>query len=406
MPVRKVCQSFFNNALSPFHQYRKNALIDATAALINGASLTLSSIGRYMPGRCQVKNKIKRADRLLGNQSLQHDIPLIFARIIAMLTRHLSLCVIAVDWSGYPTKEWHLLRASLLCDGRSIPLLSKVVPCELQQNAQVQKAFLDELAGAVNPEARVIIITDAGFHSEWFRHIKSLGWNFIGRIRGPVRFQLHEGREHWHNIAEIKAGNDPEIRVSNRPAGLGAGSLGRKPYSRCDGHFYLHQKEPKNRKHRCSRGRQAPPPKISDDNSRAAKEPWLLFSNMDDFKPREIMKLYSRRMQIEQNFRDEKSERYGFGLRSSFSRSGSRIQVLSLLATLSTVVLWLAGYEAERRGLHLRYQANSIKSRRVISYLTLAKNILRHSPLIFERIVLDKVLKHFAWSYQNMVLVY
>lgn len=127
---------------------------------------------------------------------------------------------------------------------------------------------------------------------------------------------------------------------------------------------------------------------------------------MVDFKPREIMKLYSRRMQIEQNFRDEKSERCGFGLRSSFSRSGSRIQVLSLLATLSTVVLWLAGYEAERRGLHLRYQANSIKSRRVISYLTLAKNILRHSPLIFERIVPDKVLKHFTWSYQNMVLVY
>lgn len=70
MTVRKVCQSFFNNALSPFHQYRKNALIAATAALINGASLTLSSIGRYMPGRSQVKNKIKRADRLLGNQSL------------------------------------------------------------------------------------------------------------------------------------------------------------------------------------------------------------------------------------------------------------------------------------------------------------------------------------------------
>ncbi|MBN3180978.1 hypothetical protein H5A18_03450, partial [Pectobacterium brasiliense] len=26
------------------------------------------------------------------------------------------------------------------------------------------------------------------------------------------------------------------------------------------------------------------------------------------------MRIYSRRMQIEQNFRDEKSERFGFGL--------------------------------------------------------------------------------------------
>nr|WP_314727921.1 hypothetical protein [Serratia grimesii] len=30
------------------------------------------------------------------------------------------------------------------------------------------------------------------------------------------------------------------------------------------------------------------------------------------------MKLYSRRMQIEQNFRDGKSERFGFGLRASY----------------------------------------------------------------------------------------
>lgn len=92
------------------------------------------------------------------------------------------------------------------------------------------------------------------------------------------------------------------------------------------------------------------------------------------------MKLYSRRMQIEQNFRDEKSEHFGCGLRASYSRSIGRMLVLSLLATLSTIVMWLLGYHAENKGLHLRYQANSIKSRRVISYLTLAENVLRHSP--------------------------
>lgn len=53
------------------------------------------------------------------------------------------------------------------------------------------------------------------------------------------------------------------------------------------------------------------------------------------------MKLYSRRMQIEQNFRDEKSERFGFGLRASYSRSAGRMLVMSLLATLRTIVLWL-----------------------------------------------------------------
>ncbi|EKQ2281167.1 IS4 family transposase, partial [Salmonella enterica] len=58
------------------------------------------------------------------------------------------------------------------------------------------------------------------------------------------------------------------------------------------------------------------------------------------------------------------------------------------------------------KGLHLRYQANSVKLRRVISYLTFVENILRHSPLILRRTVLSTVLNHFARTYRSMVLVY
>ncbi|CDH03439.1 transposase (fragment) [Xenorhabdus bovienii str. feltiae Moldova] len=67
MPIRKVCHDSFKDALAPFHKYRQNALIDATMALINGASLTLTSVGRFLPGNALVKHKIKRVDRLLGN---------------------------------------------------------------------------------------------------------------------------------------------------------------------------------------------------------------------------------------------------------------------------------------------------------------------------------------------------
>ncbi|CNL34462.1 IS4 family transposase [Yersinia aleksiciae] len=397
MPARQVCQNFFRDALAPFHKYRQNALLDATISLINGASLTLTSIGRYLPGSAQVKNKIKRVDRLLGNESLHQDIQLIFKNIISMLTRQLSLCVIAVDWSGYPSQEHHVLRASLICDGRSIPLLSWIVPSEKQQNSQIQKDFLDALAGAVNPQARVFIVTDAGFQNAWFQHIKSLGWDFIGRIRGNKHLRLTRKGECWFRRQELQASNKPEY--------LGPGTLSRAEYARCDGHFYLHKKESKGWKNKHSRCRIRRKSQAHDGRS-AAKEPWLIFSSTDDFKPREVMKLYSRRMQIEQNFRDEKSERFGFGLRASYSRSAGRMLVLSLLATLSTIVLWLIGYHAENKGLHLRYQANSLKSRRVISYLTLAENILRHSPLILTRTVLDTVLNHLAKTYRNMVLVY
>lgn len=127
---------------------------------------------------------------------------------------------------------------------------------------------------------------------------------------------------------------------------------------------------------------------------------------MDDFKPREIMKLYSRRMQIEQNFRDEKSERFGFGLRTSASTRGERLWVLSLLATLASIVLWLLGYHFENKGLHLHYQANSTKKRRVLSFLTLAKNVLRHSPRILRWVDLGSILIQLASTYRSMVLLY
>ncbi len=106
MPEHKVCQNFFRETLAPFHQYRQNALLDATVALTRGASLTLTSIGRYLPGTAQVKNKIKRVDRLLANASLHNDIPLIFDNIISLQTQRLSWCVIVVDWSGYPSQEY------------------------------------------------------------------------------------------------------------------------------------------------------------------------------------------------------------------------------------------------------------------------------------------------------------
>ncbi|HDC1418543.1 TPA: IS4 family transposase [Salmonella enterica] len=239
-------------------------------------------------------------------------------------------------------------------------MLSWIVPSEKQQNAKIQQSFLDALAAAVNPGARVIIVTDVGFQNAWFRHIKSLGWDFIGRIRGNIQMRLDSKGEYWFRRQELQAHNKPEY--------LGTGTLARSEYARCDGHFYLHKKEPKGRKHRHSWCRIKRKFQMRDGRS-SAKEPWLIFSSIKDFKSREIMRLYGRCMQIEQNFRDEKSERFGFGLRASYSRSVGRMLVLSQLATLSTIVLWLIGYHAENKGLHLRYQAKSIKSRRVISYL-------------------------------------
>jgi len=96
--------------------------------------------------------------------------------------------------------------------------------------------------------------------------------------------------------------------------------------------------------------------------------PWLIITNSPELMPRQMMKLYGRRIQIEQNFRDEKSGRYGFGLREGRNNSAERVGVLALIATLASIVMWLNGYSLENSGIHMKYQANTIKPRRVISF--------------------------------------
>ncbi|MEX5392936.1 transposase, partial [Enterobacter cloacae] len=145
----------------------------------------------------------------------------------------MPFCVIAVDWTGWHDRNWHLLRASLVCNGRSLPLMSEVVPAELAQNSDVQCRFLDRLHDAIPKDKAVTIITDAGFRTDWFRHVSQLGWSFTGRVRGCISFRL-DGDKKWMKISELEA--------TGQPVCVGYGVLSRKPRTPCYGRFYLHKR--------------------------------------------------------------------------------------------------------------------------------------------------------------------
>lgn len=362
-----------------------------TVALTRGASLSLTSIGRYLPGPARVKHKIKRVDRHLNSDLMFSDVPAVYQKLVSRLTSSLSLCVIAVDWSGYPSSELSVLRASLLCDGRAIPLMSKVISSQYQNNATVQNDFLDQMAAAIGKDKQVIVVTDAGFRSSWFHHIRSLGWHFVGRVRGRLYFQII-GDEEWKMARDITS--------RAKSCYLGFGRLARNASRDCLGHFYTVHKRATGRKgNQCF-------PKTDKMYRKSAREPWLLFTSLMGYKPREIVKIYSRRMQIEQNFRDEKSERYGLGLRASKSRGEKRISVLCLIATLYSIIMWLTGYYLESKGINRWFQANSEKSRRVLSYLTLSENVIRQSPRILSGMNPDRVYDDMARAYRNIIMVY
>ena len=56
--------------LAGIHRRRLASLLEAVAATVSGPRLTLTDIGRRFGGGTELRHRIKRADRLLGNGHL------------------------------------------------------------------------------------------------------------------------------------------------------------------------------------------------------------------------------------------------------------------------------------------------------------------------------------------------
>jgi transposase len=95
----------------------------------------------------------------------------------------------------------------------------------------------------------------------------------------------------------------------------------------------------------------------------------LLASNLEQaqWNPAKIVAIYKRRMQIEEDFRDVKSEHLGLGLNLHRSHCPRRIEALLLIAALANYLIFLTGLQARESKLEQRYQSNSLKDRRVLS---------------------------------------
>ena len=95
----------------------------------------------------------------------------------------------------------------------------------------------------------------------------------------------------------------------------------------------------------------------------------MLASNLEQaqWNPAKIVAIYKRRMQIEEDFRDVKSEHLGLGLNLHRSHCPRRIEALLLIAALANYLIFLTGLQARESKLEQRYQSNSLKDRRVLS---------------------------------------
>lgn len=358
---------------TPFiHCVRALSVASAAAGLLRGGTLTLTHIGRSLGGRARTKNKIKRVDRLLGNRHLRAERPWVYAGLCRWLLKGVERPVIIVDWSDCePGHQWLMLTASLSVRGRALTIYQEVHPLSRYNSPRTHRCFLRCLQELVPAHCRPIIVTDAGFRGPWFREVESYGWDWVGRVRNRIKVCVGETGTWRYTTALYRS-------ATHRIRHLGQCRLSHKrPYS---AGLYLVKVS------RRGPGRPVKAHGAGPTTRRCRKlynDPWLLATSLahEPGAARRVMHLYAKRMQIEETFRDLKGHRWGFGFELARSRCVERREILLLIATMATLLLWLLGLAAKARRWERHFQANTERRRAVLSVVFLAREVLKNPHL-------------------------
>ena len=365
MHATQVLQKCLGKVIADMDPRRLRTLALAVQALLAGRRLVLMDLARSFPGARRVRAPLKRLDRLLGNPHLHAVVEHFYGGLTHWLVRQ-PQPLIVVDWSDLRADQsLQLLRAALAVGGRSLTLYEQIYPQRLLGSARAERQFLRRLSALLPAGTTPVIVTDAGFRQRWFRDLRRLGWDYVGRVRGRVTACVVPGT--WQPLRTLYAA------AHTTPQTFGDAKLWRsRPWS-CR---LLLVRRPR-------RGRQAKTlfgqPRRSRRSRKAAaraRDPWLLATSLDA-APARIIALYAQRMQIEQSFRDLKSSRYGVAFELSLTRSAARLGVLLLLLALATFVAWIAGLICTARHLEAHCVPQPNQARRRYSIIRVGWEALR-----------------------------
>lgn len=368
MRKESLLQNHFKDTFSSMHKKRQAVLFGAVDALMEGASLTLSSLGRNFKGSAKERHQIRKMDRLLGNKHLHQEIPMIYKGINELIVTQ-NRPVISVDWSCLSyARGIYLLRASLCIHGRSFVCYQEIHPKKHENNDAVPCQFLDNLKSVLPSNITPIIVTDAIFSTLWFKKVTDLAWHFVGRVRTNRGNYWYQNK--WR---PVRAAYQQATPI---PDSFNHCLLTEKNKLPC--RMVLYKKLPQGRTKKNAKGGLA---KGSYENALAkgSKDPWFLATSLteEEASSWEIVKYYASRMQIEEEFRDTKSHKYGFGLSHSGTKIHIRIHVLLIINLLAALFCWIIACSAVQKKQHLDYHANSSKKLNILSAMTLGRRVYK-----------------------------
>lgn len=368
MYARKVTKGLLGDCLSSLHVKLAEAVNAAVGSALSGGHLSLSQLARSVKSVVAVRYRVKRIDRLLGNASLHSARLEIYRKLAARWLSGLDNVLVLIDWSDATTDQrWHLLRASVAVEGRSVTLYEEIHPQSAYGNLAVHRRFLACLAQMLPVACRPTIITDAGFRSSWFDLVTDRHWPWIGRIRGKDMVSIAEGP--WRRCTEVF------LDATSRNQAFPDTRYVRSHPTACQ--LILSKRASKGRHRRTRMGKQSRS-HTSLKAATSAREPWLLACSpeLSLVDAATIIALYATRMRIEQTFRDLKNERLGLGFSAARSHSAKRLEVLLLIAHLSSWLMRLIGECAQNCQMQRYFQSVPGLDHQEISVMTLARRVI------------------------------
>jgi hypothetical protein len=96
---------------------------------------------------------------------------------------------------------------------------------------------------------------------------------------------------------------------------------------------------------------------------------------------KQAVALYKTRMQIEEGFRYMKSSTFGLGFEHSQTKPLPRLKIIILLTTLASLLLLLISLSVFHSKAHYRYQANTTRKKRVLSFQFIARRAIQNKKL-------------------------
>jgi len=358
--VPEKAYPFLKKLLSPFekrHQKTMALVIAAMAVTGQARSMAIATtLGRWL--MIGLGSALNRFYRLMRNTRVDYtEFVASWAELLAR-TKERALLV-AVDWT-----EWHhdlrLLTAAVVTGKRAIPLFTQGFEKLVRWGSQNKRenTFLRLLSEAVHRAGcTATILCDRGFRRvSWVGLLQQLGLSFVVRLKDDVKVEIHPG-----------------VRIALRDLLLWQGrvlDLGVVPL-RSDGKVNVRVV-----------GYWAP----------GAHEPWWLAAS-EEWSAKQVLKLYDRRMTVEEQFRDTKGMRFGVKLYWTQFRNPEALARFVMLLAVALLIWTLVGRKAALENPSLRLPHPTKGPRQ--SYVTIGLRIvaLEHVPFLITVAAIGRLLE-------------